>query len=81
MIRMYLLVNEIDRINGHDCTINVCDVQYLVKMLDCRNSDQPLPNDASHPQIQPSLVIEAEPFEIEMKALASNNVLRSYTWF
>ena len=50
----------------------IFDVFYLVKMLDCRNSDQPLPNDASHPQIQPSLVIEAEPFEIEMKALASN---------
>ena len=44
-------------------------------MLDCRNSDQPLPNDANHPQIQPSLVIEAEPFEIEMKAIASNKLI------
>ena len=61
--------------------VPIYNVQYLVKMLHCRNFDQPLPNDASHPQIQPSLVIEAEPFEIEMKALASNNVLRSYTWF
>ena len=60
--------------------VPIYNVQYLVKMLHCRNY-QPLPNDASHPQIQPSLVIEAEPFEIEMKALASNNVLRSYTWF
>ena len=61
--------------------VPIYNVQYLVKMLHCRNFDQSLPNDASHPQIQPSLVIEAEPFEIEMKALASNNVPRSYTWF